>query len=110
MSDNVKPYVLVATTFAIVLVIWWLWAMFNREAVKRDLFERGCKPIHIWWVPLAYWTPLWWIAVPFRVIYEDADGRLHKAYCRVYLELMGSPFGPRRVEWVKDELRDFIDV
>ncbi len=114
MSDNVKPYVLVAATFGIVLVLCWLWAMFNRQAVKRGLLERGCQPIHIWWVPLAYWATAlwvrWWTAVPFRVIYKDAEGRLHKAYCCVYQELMGSPFGPRRIEWIKDELRDFIDV
>lgn len=83
--------------------------MFRREAVKQDLWARGGEPLHIQWRPFAYWVTGWW-RTPFRVIYRDAEGRLHKAYCCVYKDLAGSPFGPRRVQWIRDELRDFIDV
>lgn len=109
MREDLKPYVLIAGAFGIFFVLWFLGAMFHREAVKRNLWERGCEPLRIWWQPFAYWATGWW-RTPFRVIYRDIEGRLHKAYCCVYKDLMDSPFGPRRVEWIRDELRDFIDV
>jgi hypothetical protein len=109
MSDDLKPYLLIAAALAIFVALWFLGAMFHCEAVKQDLCERGCEPLRIWWRPFAYWATGWW-RTPFRVIYRDTEGRLHKAYCCVYKDLTDSPFGPRRVEWIRDELRDFIDV
>jgi hypothetical protein len=41
---------------------------------------------------------------------STSKARRHKAYFCVYKDLMDSPLGPRRVEWIQDELRDFIDV
>lgn len=59
---------------------------------------------------MAYWASQY-RSTPFRVIYRDATNRLHKAYCCVvYASVSDSPLGRRRVEWIKDELRDFIDV
>jgi len=110
MSEDVRPYFLLAAALGIAALLWFLGAMWFREAVKRDLWERGCEPLHIWWIPFAYWATGWWNTISFRVIYKDAQGRLHKAYCCVYQKLTGTPFGPLHVEWVKDELRDFIDV
>jgi len=109
MSADAQVYFSLAAVAGIVLLLLFLNAMFRREAVKRDLHERGCQPLHIWWRPLAYWATGWW-RTPFRVIYLDVEGRRHKAYCCVYKDLMDSPLGPRRVEWIQDELRDFIDV
>ena len=109
MNDDVNTYLLIAIAFGVFFEVWLLGAKFHREAVKRDLHERGCQPVHIWWRPLAYWATGWW-TTPFRVIYLDVEGRCDKAYCCVYKNLTDCPFGPRRVEWIQDELRDFIDV
>lgn len=109
MSADTHVYFALAAVAGIVFLLLFLNAMFRREAVKRDLHERGCQPLHIWWRPLAYWA-IGYRSTPFRVIYRDADARLHKAYCCVTTRLSDSPFGSRRVEWLKDELRDFIDV
>jgi len=109
MSEDLKPYLLIAEAFGLFGLLWFLGAMFHREAVKQDLRNRHSEPIRVGWRPLALWATGWW-RTPFRVIYRDAEGRLHKANCCVYKELMDSPLGPRRVEWIRDELVDFIDV
>ncbi len=109
MNADAKVYLLFTAALGIVLILWFLCAMFAREAVKRELLERGCTPLHIWWRPLAYWATRY-RSIPFRVVYRDVEDRLHKAYCCVYTALMDSPFGPRRVEWIKDEVRDSIDI
>jgi len=112
MSGDTLLYAAIAAIISIVALLMFLDAMFRREAVKRELQERGCEPLHIRWRPLAYWAPhfQYHAVTPFRVIYLDTEKRLHKAYCYVDQDLFGSPFGRRRVNWVKDELRDFIDV
>jgi len=113
MPPEIRFYLLLAKSFGFIFgvmsLLVFLRAMFHSEAVKREPIERGCEPLHIWWRPFAYWATGWW-RTPFRVIYRDVEGRLHKAYCCVFQELIGSSFDPRRVSWVKDELRDFIDV
>jgi hypothetical protein len=109
MSNNLKPYLLIGAALGVFVLLWFLGAMLHREAVKQDLRERCCEPLHIWWRPFAYWAISRW-STPFRVVYRDAEGRVHKAYCCVYKDLTGSPFGPSRVEWIRDELRDFIDI
>jgi len=108
MSDDLRPYILIAASLGIFGVLWFLGAMFHREAVKQELRERCCEPLHIWWQPFAYWAIGWGWGTPFRVVYRDMEGRLHKAYCCVYKDLAGSPFGPRLVEWIQDEV--IIDV
>jgi hypothetical protein len=109
MNGKARAYLLIAATLAIALTLCFLRAMFAREAVKRDLGERGCIPRRIWWQPFTFWAVGWW-DIPFRVVYLDAEDRLHKASCCVYKTLMDSPFDRRRVKWIKDEVRDFIDV
>jgi hypothetical protein len=109
MNADTRAYLLLAATVGIFLTLWFLSAMFAREAVKRDLCQRGCIARHIWWQPFAYWDVRWW-STPFRVVYRDGEDRVHKAYCCVYAALTDSPFGPRRVRWIKDEVRDFIDI
>ena len=104
MSVKFRLYLAIAECFGIVFVLRFLYAMFAREAVKRDLRERGCEPLHVCWYPLAFWAPTW-RSTPFRVTYNDPAGYLHRARCYVYISLMDSPFGPRRVKWVKDELQ-----
>ena len=108
MPVDLKIYLLIAASLALVALLVFLGAMLAREAVKRDLQEQGFEPLHVQWRPFAYWAIFW--STPFRVVYHDADRRLHKAYCCVYYVLADSPFGARRVRWIKDELRDFIDV
>lgn len=112
MSVELKVGFAIAASVGIILLLWFFGAMFRREAVKRELHERDCQPLHIWWCPFAYWAPChpYSNITPFRVIYRDTEEQLHKAYCYVYQDLFGSPFGPRRVEWIKDELRDFNEL
>ena len=109
MNADAKAYLFIAAALGIFFTLWFLHAMFAREAVKRELLQHACTPVHIWWRPLAFWATRY-RSMPFRVVYRDADSRLHKAYCCVYTALMDSPFGSRRVEWIKDEVRSFIDL
>ncbi len=108
MPPDLKVWFLVSAALAMFASFFFLGAMFAREAVKRDLLERNFEPLHIAWRPFAYWAIFW--STPFRVTYRDEDKRLHKAYCCVYYVSGDSPFGTRRVRWMQDELRDFIDV
>ena len=85
-------------------------AMFRREAVKRYLLERGCQPRRVRWLVFTWWCPgspkglLPWIAMPFRVVYSDPNGFIHRANCWVGHEVFDSLFSPRRICWVKDEV------
>jgi len=85
-------------------------AMFRRNAVKRHLLQRGCEPQHIRWLVFTWWCPdsprglLPWIAMPFRVIYSDSNGFVHRAHCWVGHEVFDSLLSPRRVCWIKDEI------
>lgn len=112
MSGNLQIYLAIAWIVGFLFVGCFLRAMFRREAVKRELLERGCKLLHVWWVPchpVTFWPTCHW-GTPFRVIYRDPDEHSHRAYCCVYAALNRTPFGTRRVDWIKDETIDFIDV
>lgn len=85
----------------------WLFAMFARERVKKDLWMRRCRPLHIWWRPAAYWVwRFWfgrWTPIGFRVIYSDGAGLVHKGYCFVYRSFLRDPnWGSLRVTWLAD--------
>jgi hypothetical protein len=69
----------------IVALLWFLFAMLFREAVKRELHENRCKPLHIWWQPFAYWSAWFSGCTSFRVAYRDPAGFVHNAYCYVYI-------------------------
>lgn len=91
----------------IVALLCSLSALFQREQVKRELVDRGCAPLHIWWRPAAYWLPwtTFFGATGFRAVYSDAAGVVHKACCIVYLSfLKDSRWGQRRVRWLTDEV------
>ncbi|PYJ01461.1 MAG: hypothetical protein DME25_18080, partial [Verrucomicrobia bacterium] len=91
--------------FGIIGVLCFLGAMFYREAVKRELREHGCIPLHIWWRPAAYWGPHLRWGYAFRVIYLDPAGLRHKAYCWC-MRLLSQEYpqwGSRCVEWLRDE-------
>jgi hypothetical protein len=106
-GDYLFAFRVVATCLGMVGLLCFLWAMFQREAVKRDLFENRCAPVHIWWRPAAYWTPFLVGAAAFRVIYRDRAGCLHKAYCSTYKSLWESPIrGSRRVRWLRDQITE----
>jgi hypothetical protein len=91
--------------FGSIALLAFLWAIFQREAVKRELFENGCIPVHIWWRPAAYWAPFLPGVTAFRVIYRDQPRALHKAYCAVYRSYRDSSnWGSRRVTWLRDEV------
>jgi len=103
------PDFLVALTvvFAVSLVLsfGFLSAMLQRESVKRDLLDRGCEPLRIWWMPLSLRGTSKSRAC-FHVRYRDESGCMHKASCCVYVDLMDNPFfGDRRVRWYEDKMK-----
>jgi hypothetical protein len=100
---SIGVYLRVAASLGIFILVWFLFAMFRRESVKRDLRQRGCKPIRIWWMVTAWWSPSL-DGMPFRVTYSDSNHLIHKASCWVGHRLMDSPLGARRVIWVRDEI------
>jgi len=94
----------IAVIPAVILLLWFLYAMLQRETVKRDLFDRGCEPLHIWWMPISLYG--YYQSTCFHVRYRDECGLLHKAICCVYADLMDNPFfGERRVRWYKDKIK-----
>lgn len=103
ISVETGVFLRIAASLGIFVFILYLVAMFRRESVKSDLLQRNCKPIRIWWIGCAWWSP-WFDAMPFRVIYSDQNCFIHKAHCWVGHRLFDSPFGPRRVVWVKDNI------
>ncbi len=98
MDAYTRVYLNIAIAVGIFLVLWFFGAMLRREWVKADLYERGCQPIHIWWVPLPYWASAWpfFSGPAFRVSYSDPMGLLHQAYCET------SNLRRRQVVWLKD--------
>jgi hypothetical protein len=89
----------------------FLFAMFAREQVKRELDAARCKPLHIWWRPAAYWLSRYWFSwrspTGFRVVYSDASGSIHKGYCFVYRSFReNQQWGNRRVCWLTDAVMD----
>lgn len=111
LPDNDRASAVVASllgvVFAILFLLAFLVAMFQREKVKADLYERGCQPLQVHWRPLAYWS---FFGTAFRVVYRDAENVLHKAQCSVFISSSDSQSAARQVKWLKDEVRDFIDV
>jgi hypothetical protein len=106
-GDYLFAFRVATMCFGVIALLCFLWAMFQREAVKRDLFENRCIPVHIWWRPAAYWLPFLAGSVAFRVIYRDRAGFLHKAYCFAYQPLWESPiWGSRRVRWLRDQITE----
>ena len=100
--DDFRALLLVLSCFGIVFVLCWLRAMYQREAVKRELNENGCVPRHIWWQPAAYWNTARGAA--FRVTYQDPTGALHQGHCYVGRSGSNSLWAARRVRWLQDEI------
>jgi hypothetical protein len=100
---NVLLALAIAFPISLIVLLSFLSAMFQREAVKRELLERGCEPLRIWWMPF-YWYG-GYNRTCFHVRYHDESGLLHQAVCSVYVSLMDTPFGPRRVRWLKDQIK-----
>lgn len=97
------------------MLVSFLLAMYQREEVKRELEDRGCQPLHIWWRPVAYWLFRYWFghwgATGFRVIYSDASGFIQKGYCLVYRSFLKDwQWGNRRVRWLTDTITDPVPV
>jgi hypothetical protein len=96
-----------------VFLVRFFFAMLRRAVVKRYLRQRGCTPINVRWLIIA-----WGIrqrpsvavqAAAFRVIYAEANGLIHKAYCWVGYDVsvVVAPIfsrSPLQIEWVKDEI------
>jgi hypothetical protein len=106
MNEDTRAKLLVAALFAIVLGIValqvFLFIIFDREQVKKDLRGRFCQPISIRW-HISFWETRY--ATHFRAVYSDLGGSIHKAECRVYRRLMDNPFfGSFQVQWLRDEI------
>lgn len=80
--------------FMVMVLLFFLHAMFEREQVKKDLDARGLTPAHIVWRPWAYWNTFIY-GTAFYVVYAGLDGVLQDAYC--YTSRLG-----RRVNWLED--------
>lgn len=102
-SVDSRVYFALGGVLGVVFLLWFLDAIFRREAVKADLLQRGCQTISISWRPFALWAPRY-ASTPFRVLYRDPMGRLHRARCSVYMALSSFPLGSREVEWLADEV------
>jgi len=101
---NILLVLAVAFPLCLVSLLAFLGAMFRREAVKRDLLDRGIEPLRIWWVPFSWRGP--YTRTRFHVRYRDESGLLHKAICCVHVDLMDNPFfGERHVRWYKDIIK-----
>ena len=98
-----RALLIVASCFGIVFVLCFLRAMYQREAIKRELNEDGFIPRRVWWKPAAYWNTMAGAAA-FSVVYQDRAGARHQAYCSVYRPLPGSIRAARRVRWLQDEV------
>src|SRR5665213_990058 len=88
-----------------IALMLFLFAMFQREQVKRELRGRGCQPLHSRWRPAEYWLSWqsYWGATGFRVVYLDPNGFTHKGYCFVYRSFLQDwQRGNRRVQWLAD--------
>lgn len=88
---------LIAMAFGIGVVLITLGAIGRREWVKTELRDRGCEPVSISWVPIAFWAN--WSGGPaFKVAYVDPDGNLHSARCWT------SNASWRKMVWERDEI------
>ncbi|MGO8764679.1 MAG: hypothetical protein ACLQSR_06035 [Limisphaerales bacterium] len=100
---------IVVFIMAFFILLSFLAAMYQREQVKAELYNRGCAPLRIWWRPAAYWMCrywfIWWFPTGFRVIYSDPEGMIHKGYCFVYRSFLQDwQWGNRRVQWLTDTI------
>lgn len=66
----------IAVIPCIIAALWSLFIILAREWVKRDILERGCRPIRIRWTIFTWW-PVYGPA--YRVKYADAEGLIHEA-------------------------------
>jgi len=104
-GEDGRVLLLTAIVIGIILLLGLLYAIFDREQVKKDLWARGCKHLHIWWCPGAYWVPwsTYFGAKGFRVTYSDSAGFIHKGYCIVYRSFRDKPsWGCLAVKWLMD--------
>jgi hypothetical protein len=106
-------FLIIAAIFisGMITLVSFLSAMFQQEEIKRDLEDRGCQPLHIWWRPAAYWLFRYWFghwgATGFRVIFADPAGLIHKGYCLVYRSFLRDwRWGNRQVRWLADTVTD----
>jgi len=104
-----RPEILLAIAIGFVLGIValqiFLFTLFYREQIKKDLREKCYRPIHIRWRLSPFGSPYHVDSANFNVLYSDWDGFIHKATCIVYRPLMGNPFwGSLRVEWLTDTI------
>jgi hypothetical protein len=84
-----------AIVIVIIAVLQFLCLVACREVVKTDLRQRCCEPIS---VRFFWWRFLFsgWLGIPWRVVYSDYRGAMHRAICRVYWD--------RHTTWDSDEI------
>lgn len=109
--DGFLPHLarIVAFIAGFIALLSFLGAMFQREQVKRELYDAGITPLHVWWRPAAYWTSRFWSGwtrvTGFRVIYLEPGGLIHKGYCLVYRSFREDwRWGRQRVKWLADTI------
>ena len=99
VSPEAKTLLLpILVIFAIVVVVMLLLMLWAREQVKKNLRERGFRPIRVRWRPFAYWRQL--NSTGFNVSYLDVAGSKYEARCSV--STLAWPFG-QGVQWIEND-------
>ena len=107
MRNNLQPEVLIIIAigfiFGFVALQIFLFALFYREQVKKDLRAKAYRPIHIRWRLSLLEGPNRYGSTRFSVVYSDWYGLIHTASCIVYRPPLENPFwGSLCVKWLTD--------
>src|SRR5215468_4914610 len=94
MDPDKQAILLILQLVGIVAVLFFLWLLYLREQVKKDLYKRGLTPLRVRWRPFAYWTGVY--GSGFRVVYNSPLAGAEPGRCWVSnLDL--------RVRWIDPE-------
>ena len=90
-----QVYVSLALVLVIFAALWFLGAVLHREWVKRDLRDKGFRPLSVRWHLFGWWGGFYGSC--FVACYVDSAGLIHRGRC--WVEGVG-----RGVVWRSDEV------
>ncbi len=96
--EHIRFWLPIAAVLALAAALHTLGIILCREWVKRDLYDRVCRPMRIRWNPL--WSTRF--SCSFKVTYVDYGGLIHRAQC-------WTPWLGRRVVWETDEVIGIVE-
>lgn len=94
-SGNRQAYVSLALVFVMFAAMWSLGVVLHREWVKKDLRDRGFRPLSVRWRLWGWWGGFYGSC--FLVRYVDSAGLIHRGRC--WVEGIG-----QAVVWRSDEI------